>query len=309
MLRIVIFFIALSVYSHLTFSQCNSETFSGEGTYYTYNSLGHCGFEKPYTTLFTGALNNAQYGEADYCGTCAEVTGPTGTLTVMLEDECPECAFGDIDLEYDAFPYIAERIDGRVPITWKIVPCPVSGPVEIYFKDGSNIYWQEVQVRNHKYPITMLEVKVNGSYQEMTRYEYNYFRLQGNEGLGIGPLDFRITDIYGQVIEASDIPFQPTTELSGQEQFPDCGVVTSTLRNFKNPIKVSPNPANDSKTTISNPSDQPYIFELCDLKGQVIQFGNIPAGAKRDLLLPTGNMFLLRLTSKKETMVQKIISQ
>lgn len=309
MIRFLIPFLTFSFFSQHIFSQCEVQTFSGEGTYYTYNTLGHCSFEKPYTTLYTGALNNAQYGEADYCGACAEITGPKGTLTIMLENECPECSFGDIDLEYDAFPFIAERIDGRVPITWKVVPCPVTGPVEIYFKEGSNIYFQEVQVRNHKYPITKLEVKVEDAYVETTRFEYNYFRVEANPGLGEGPLDFRITDIFGQVIEATNIPFQLTTELPGQEQFPDCGVVTSTLSHFKNSITVSPNPATHSKTTVSNPTGESYIYELCDLKGLIIQKGVIPAGSQSEIHLPSGTLFLLRLTSNSETIIRKVMGQ
>jgi expansin (peptidoglycan-binding protein) len=47
------------------------------------------------------------------------VTGPKGTVEVSIVDKCPECKKGDVDLSPTAFDMIADRVDGRVAITWK----------------------------------------------------------------------------------------------------------------------------------------------------------------------------------------------
>ena len=64
---------------------------------------------------------------------------------------------------------------GRVPISWQVVPCAVSGPVAYRYKEGSSQYWTAIQVRNHRLPITSLEVQLGGAWQPVSRSDYNYF--------------------------------------------------------------------------------------------------------------------------------------
>lgn len=210
----------LMIYGISLFSQDCDETFSGEGTFYGYGGGGNCSFADPTSPVYTGAMNESQYDTAVTCGACVEVTGENGSLIISIEDRCPECQYGDIDLSEEAFPLIADKVDGRVPITWKFVACPVSGAVKLYFKEGSSQYWTAVQVRNHKYPIAKLEYEVNGQWVEVERKMYNYFVVES--GMGPGPFNFRITDMYGSIIEEEDIPLVVTTEIDGQNQFPDC---------------------------------------------------------------------------------------
>jgi uncharacterized protein YjdB len=165
-------------------------------------------------------MNEAQYDSSLTCGACVEVTGSKGSLVIRIEDRCPECLYGDIDLSEEAFPLIDDKIKGRVPISWKFVPCPVEGAVKFYFKEGSSQWWTAVQVRNHKYPIAKLEYKVNGQWVNVHREMYNYFVVQS--GMGPGPFSFRVTDMYGHIIEENDIPLLVTTEIDGQNQFPNC---------------------------------------------------------------------------------------
>ncbi len=203
-------------------AQCTTTVFTGEGTFYEYNGGGNCSYPNPYTNLPSGALNQSQYGSAQLCGACAEVTGERGSLVISIEDQCPECQFGDVDLEKDAFPLIADPIKGRVPIRWKLVPCPVSGPVVLYFKEGSHQWWKAIQVRNHRYPIAKLECKINGQYVALPRQAYNYFVSDQGLGSAAGPFDFRITDTKGEVIEETNIPFIVTTPIVGRNQFSAC---------------------------------------------------------------------------------------
>lgn len=225
----VIFPIIFYLLTTSTFGQCD-QTFSGEGTFYGYGGGGNCSFPDPNLPAMTGAMNQVQYDSSAICGACVRVTGPKGTLDIRIEDRCPECAFGDIDLAEDAFPYIANVIDGRVPITWKFIPCPVTGAIQFYFKEGSSQWWTAVQVRNHKYPVTTFEYKKNGVWTKVNRMMYNYFLVES--GMGPGPFDFRITDIFGYVITESNIPLLVTTPINGTQQFETCTDISNITQNI-----------------------------------------------------------------------------
>lgn len=50
-----------------------------------------------YFETYFGAMNKAQFGGS--CGKCVAITGATRRrVVVKIVDECPECAYGDIDL-------------------------------------------------------------------------------------------------------------------------------------------------------------------------------------------------------------------
>jgi expansin len=226
-------------------TNCN-EIFTGEGTYYGYSGGGNCSFPNPSSPVYTAAMNQSQYAGSLTCGTCVAVTGERGTLVVSIEDRCPECSFGDIDLSTLAFEKIADPIKGRVPISWKIVACPYNNPVKFRFKEGSSQYWTAVQIRNHRYPVAKLEYKVNGSYISINREMYNYFVVPS--GMGIGPYDFRLTDIYGNVIEERNIPLTLNQDINGIKQFALCNTLSIDNRFnavMDQKINLFPNPVKD----------------------------------------------------------------
>ncbi|KAJ2654232.1 hypothetical protein IWW48_006242 [Coemansia sp. RSA 1200] len=109
-------------------SSGNSETFSGDGTYYT-PGLGSCG-ETNSDSDMVAAINAPQYGassgdpnSASVCGKCALVKGDKGQVKVKIVDKCPPCKHGDLDLSTAAFKQIGNTDDGRIPITWSFVDC------------------------------------------------------------------------------------------------------------------------------------------------------------------------------------------
>lgn len=193
---------------------------SGEGTFYAADGSGNCSFDASPGDLMVAAMNAVDYGTADWCGACVEVTGPMGTITVRVVDQCPECARGDLDLSREAFERIAPLSAGRVPITWHEVACDVSGPLAYHFKDGANAFWTAIQVRNHRYPIATLEALVDGAYRELPRLEYNYFVEEA--GLGDGPYTLRVTDTHGQIVEDSGIALGDDVTRAGASQFAVC---------------------------------------------------------------------------------------
>ena len=191
---------------------------TGEGTFYGADGSGNCSFDPSPNDLMVAAMNELDYADAAWCGGCVEITGPNGTVTVRIVDRCPECPQGNIDLSAEAFALIADPIDGRVPISWHEVACDVSGPIVYRFKEGSSQWWTAIQVRNIRYAIATLEVRINGTYAAIPRERYNYF-VQA-DGLGVGPYDIRVTDVRGHVLEDSGIPVGDGTEVTGSGQFP-----------------------------------------------------------------------------------------
>lgn len=194
---------------------------SGEGTYYAATGAGNCSFDATPNDLLVAAMNAPDYAGAQWCGACVEVTGPNGSVTVRIVDQCPECQKGDLDLSREAFEVISPLSAGRVPITWHEVACDVSGPLAYHFKDGSSQWWTAIQVRNHRYPIAKVEAQgEGGGWAEIERLDYNYFVEP--DGLGPGPYALRITDTRGHVVEDTGIAVGDDVTRTGQNQFALC---------------------------------------------------------------------------------------
>jgi expansin (peptidoglycan-binding protein) len=194
---------------------------SGDGTYYDADGSGNCMFDPSPDDLMVAAMNEVDYGNSAACGACAEVEGPDGLILVRIVDRCPECAPGDLDFSREAFAMIAPIEAGRVDIRWRYVECPVEGPMSFRFKEGSNPYWTAIQVRDHRQRIAQLEARAGGgNYQAIAREQYNYFVAP--EGLGEGPYDVRVTDVYGHVVEEAAVPPGDGVEVEGTAQLPAC---------------------------------------------------------------------------------------
>jgi expansin len=173
---------------------------TGEGTYYNANGTGSCSFPASPGDLDVAAMAAPLYNNAAYCGSCVDVTGPKGTLRVRIVDKCPECKSGDLDLSESAFVKIADRVAGRVPITWRLVRCDVSGPVQYQIKDGAHKFWTAVQVRNHAIPIERMEMEKAGTFINAPRVDYNYFVLSSGI-LTDGPFKVRVYGLGGKMLE------------------------------------------------------------------------------------------------------------
>lgn len=76
-----------------------------------------------------------------------------------------------------------------------------------------------MQVRNHRNPLTRLEYRnSSGVWINAARVDYNFFLA--DRGMGPGPYMFRVTDIYGNVLEDAGIPFVEGGVIPGTGQFP-----------------------------------------------------------------------------------------
>jgi expansin (peptidoglycan-binding protein) len=201
---------------------CDGEVHTGEATYYAADGSGNCSFDADPSDPMVAAMNIVDYAGSAACGACVAIDGPDGSITVRIVDSCPECPQGDIDLSEAAFPMIAAKELGRVPISWRYVSCPTVGPIVYHFKEGSNEWWTAVQIRGHKNPIAKLEFKDGaGQWQAVPRFDYNYFVAE--QGMGPGPYSFRVTDTSGHVLEDDGVPFVEAGDAPGAGQFPACG--------------------------------------------------------------------------------------
>lgn len=197
------------------------QTHTGEGTFYGYGGGGNCSFPKP-ATLLTAAMNTADYNTAQACGACIEVTNlnTQQSVLVRVDDRCPECAPGDVDLSQEAFAQISPLQAGRIPISWKYVSC-AAPTAKLYFKEGSSPWWTGVQVRDHRSPVSSLGYRASGSggaFTPLGREMYNYFIAPA--GMGPGPYDIQVTDVLGQQITATGVALAVTTEIDLGLQFP-----------------------------------------------------------------------------------------
>jgi expansin (peptidoglycan-binding protein) len=193
----------------------------GDATYYSADGTGKCSFDASPADLMVAAMNGVDFANAAWCGACLAVTGPNGTIAVRVVDECPGCKHGDLDLSEPAFAMLAPPVVGRIPITWHEIACPVYGPIAYRFKETSSSFWTAIQVREHRYPIAMLEVQATGgAWNAIPRADYNYFVAES--GLGSGPYAVRVTDSRGQMISDPAIALGDADVHPGAAQFPAC---------------------------------------------------------------------------------------
>lgn len=173
---------------------------SGEGTYYDFaDGSGACLFDPSPDDMDVAALNAVDWAGSAYCGGCADVTGPNGSVRVRIVDLCPECKTGDLDMSPQAFEKVAALEQGRVPITWKLVACDVPGNLRYRYKDGSNQWWTAVQVLDHRVPVAKVEFSTDGeTFEELVRTDYNYFLTES--GFGPDPVTLRVTSTTGGVV-------------------------------------------------------------------------------------------------------------
>lgn len=191
----------------------SSEQVTGIATYYDATGDGSCSFGTS-SDLDVAAFDFPDFAKSASCGTCIAVNGPKGAVTIRIVDSCPGCDNHHLDLSESAFAKIADKKDGRVPITYETVACKVSGSMSYQFKDGSHEFWTAIQIRNHRLPVTKVEAKKNGAWEELKRTDYNYFL--DDQGIKDDPIAIRITAADGQVV----IDSMPGAKGKGGKEFP-----------------------------------------------------------------------------------------
>ncbi|SAM01883.1 hypothetical protein [Absidia glauca] len=106
----------------------SKSTFSGTGTWFLPategGSTGACGPKEGNNSPIV-ALNSPQYGnmskKSSWCGKKIRITGPKGSVVATVNDACPECKHGDLDLTPVLFKKVIGDMDiGVGKISWHL---------------------------------------------------------------------------------------------------------------------------------------------------------------------------------------------
>jgi len=159
-----------------------------------------------YTTV---ALVSTDWQNGAVCGMCIQVTSkgtgsganpiPSAPFTVFVNNQCPSCASGGIDLGLNG--------DGAWDMTWKAVACPVTSAVQYVYKSGSSVSWAGVQVRNTKYPVFAVSLTYGSTTVVLTPQSYNYYTGNLSPAFSSGNGTITITSVTGEVV--TDSIFNP----------------------------------------------------------------------------------------------------
>ncbi|MGW1209465.1 expansin EXLX1 family cellulose-binding protein [Streptomyces sp. NPDC002499] len=191
-------------------------TYQGLATSYDIgNGDGACSYG-PSSDTMTAAMNHTDYETAKACGAYVRVRSGGASVTVLINNECPECAPGQIDLSRQAFGKLAALSKGRISITWSLSSPATSDQLSVRYKTGSSRYWCAVQPIGHRNPVARLEVQAGGTWRELARTDYNYFLSESGSGCG-GAL--RITDIYGERLTVGAVAVRPDVVQATGVQF------------------------------------------------------------------------------------------
>jgi expansin len=186
-----------------------SGTVSGIATHYVLTGLPNCSYPSPPANNFFVALSPSEYDSAAACGGYLTVTGPDGSVTAQVIDQCPECATGHIDLSEPAFAKLAPLSAGLINVHYQHLADPtLPGPVTMEVKSGSSQYWLALLPGNTGNPLASVQVETaSGGWISLARANYNYWIAQS--GAGSGPFTVRLTDTQGNQVTVHDVALDP----------------------------------------------------------------------------------------------------
>ncbi|WP_091251630.1 expansin EXLX1 family cellulose-binding protein [Micromonospora matsumotoense] len=182
----------------------------GKATFYDSKGAGgNCSYPSAPANRLYVALGPTEYSAGAACGGYLDVTGPRGTVRVLIMDQCPECAPGHVDLSREAFARIADPVQGIVGVSYRAAVDPaLSGPLTFRIKEGASQYWFAALVAEHGNPLRAVEVRQgSGAWRTAARQDYNYWLI--DSGAGPGPYAVRVTDVYGHRVTATGVTMSP----------------------------------------------------------------------------------------------------
>jgi hypothetical protein len=171
--------------------------------------LPNCSYPSPPANDLFVALSPPEYDGAAACGGYLTVTGPDGSVTVQVIDQCPGCAAGHIDLSEPAFAELAPLGAGLINVHYQyLTDPPLPGPITMEVKSGSSQYWLALLADNTGNPLASVQVETaSGGWLGLTRASYNYWIAQS--GAGAGPFTVRLTDIEGNQVTLHNLTLDP----------------------------------------------------------------------------------------------------
>ncbi|MFC0098429.1 expansin EXLX1 family cellulose-binding protein [Micromonospora marina] len=233
-------------------------TRSGKATFYDSEGAGgNCSRPAAPADRMYVALGPDEYASGASCGGFLDVTGPRGTVRVLVMDQCPECAPGHLDLSAEAFARIADPVQGVVKVSYRAVVNPkLPGPLTFRMKEGSSQWWFAVLVGDHGNPLRSVEVRRDGSWRTAQRQDYNYWLI--GSGAGPGPYEIRVTDVYGHRATATGIRMLPGQVQRSKTRMYGADPATAGSTPKKPiPTPRTPAPSPSTRTTSPAPAAAP----------------------------------------------------
>ncbi|HEX3776715.1 MAG TPA: hypothetical protein VHV51_19720, partial [Polyangiaceae bacterium] len=170
-----------------------------------------------YFVAIPGATSS-NFTNSNYCGACVQITNTSNgrSVTATVIDECPvdsnpACATaGHLDVSKTAFDALGFPVGNPSSgVSWKVVPCNVTGDVKVRVKSGNP---NQVYIENERLPIQ--SVTQNGG--QATRLSYGAWQLPSNAAGST----LVLTDASGRQI--SVVASSSTTDQDSGKQFPAC---------------------------------------------------------------------------------------
>ena len=250
-------------------ARANGQT-SGEATHYELAAgvTGNCSYPSPPAGQLYVALPPPEYGGSAACGSYLQVTGPDGSVTAEVVDQCPECQAGHIDLSEQAFARIAPLSAGLVPVSYRtLADPPLPAPLAMLVKTGSSAYYLALLPLNNGNPLAGVAVRQDsGGWQELARTTYGYWLA--SSGAGPGPFTVRLTDSLGHQAMVNGITISPgvvqstTTPMYGAAAAPVAttaapAAVHKARRSHRHRARATPSPAPPRVVSVAGASARP----------------------------------------------------
>lgn len=152
------------------------------------------------------ALNDLQFESGAVCGLCIRYRGtgaglgitplPTAWARDFVNNRCPECAPGDIDLNIAG--------DGRWRVEWVATPCDVGRTKIAYTIPVSDPFWASFVISNTAVPVRAVQVRLKETdpYQELARAFNNQWAIHGDwkAALATGGIDVKLTSVLVETV-------------------------------------------------------------------------------------------------------------
>jgi expansin (peptidoglycan-binding protein) len=181
----------------------------GQATHYGSAKIGgNCMFPTIPANHYTVAAGPDLYAHGAACGGYLAVTASGRTIRVKIDNLCPECKPGHLDLTDEAFAALVPLGKGISPITYRPLTNPaVTGGLAFVVKTGSSRYWLGLLVDNAGNRLRSVQVEVGSSWRSLTRTDYGYWLAPS--GAGGGPFTVRVTDVVGHRAVAHGVRLAP----------------------------------------------------------------------------------------------------
>jgi len=198
------------------FAQDSLGYYHGKASYYNFKGHGNCSYKSPSKPVLTAAVNTKQYNSAMLCGACLQVIGSKDTIIVHVEDRCPGCKFGGIDLSKAAFAKANEISKGRAEVRWKVVPCGYLQSMKLFVRKTYNDGSATIILTNHNTPLKSLFVWNDTTWIPVDREKDNCFHVRKKKD---GLVRLQMSDWYGNQVVVDSLTLMPGTLIDLKHQF------------------------------------------------------------------------------------------